>query len=161
MGPSDIFPNSLLDPRFVYRDVLAFFQTNTAAPVWAFSLSWLNYVLTPWGFVSSPAAIRTETWTCMLSGIPAEWLNSSFSAQTYKLGMENEGMSGESQTRRRRGCLPVLLPLGTAARAAWERRFLLPRHLQLPASGCDIRLDDNYRGKCQPHSQEHCYPLAN
>lgn len=38
---------------------------------------------------------------------------------------------------------------------------LVPRHLQLPAAGRDIRLDDNYRVKCQPHSQEHHYPLAN
>lgn len=38
---------------------------------------------------------------------------------------------------------------------------LVPRHLQLPTARRAVRLDDNYRVKCQPHSQEHHYPLAN
>jgi len=92
-------------------------------------------------------------------------------------------MSGESQACRSRGRLSVLLQSGMAAAAAALLAHparvggseggvgaslraclflsLVPRHLQLPTPGCDIRLDDNYRVKCQPHSQEHHYPLAN
>lgn len=92
-------------------------------------------------------------------------------------------MPGESQTCRSRGRLAVLLQSGTAAAAvalpvqparvggsegstgallrACLFLSLVPRHLQLPTAGCDTGLDDNYRVKCQSHSQEHHYPLAN
>lgn len=36
-----------------------------------------------------------------------------------------------------------------------------PRAPPLPTVGRASSLDDNYRVKCQPHSQEHHYPLAN
>lgn len=48
------------------------------------------------------------------------------------------------------GSSPPALPLQACPRAA-----------PLPTEGRAISLDDNYRVKCQPHSQQHHYPLAN
>lgn len=115
--------------------------------------------------------------------VPEKMTKFLFQLRHINLGVENEDMSGESQTCRSRGRLSVPLRSGMAAAAtalpahpahgggsegsmgpllqACLFLSLVPRHLQLPTAGCDIRLDDNYRVKCQLHSQEHHYPLAN
>lgn len=150
----------MLNPKPAQREDFDFFRVNTAQKPSASDCS-IKWLFIPQGFMMNPSKAERDFSSSSKAGwrhrpgnqgraahrLPGSWnaqQNSSFSVQIYK---PEGGKGGRPWPGLPQLSITPALPF--------------PRHPPLPTAGSGISLADNYRVKCQPHSQEHHYPLAN